>query len=209
MGSGEGGGGKGPTEEREVKLAVDDDFDLPDFSELDGVIATDRGDERLSAVYWDSDDLGLCHAGVGLRHRNGVWTYKGRSRREGDALVREEIERSAPGSAIPEDLRERVQDWIDAGRLHPIAELDTVRHQLDVVAAEQCVELVHDRVTVLERGRTVSHFAEVEVEFAVASQELADRLVQSLVVAGAVVDTTPKYLRALRALGMDPPELPV
>ncbi|MDQ6856304.1 MAG: CYTH domain-containing protein [Candidatus Dormibacteraeota bacterium] len=203
---GESAAGDG-TQEREVKAAVAQDYVLPGLAELDGVVVTDRGDERLRAVYWDTNDLALAHAGVGMRHRNGVWTYKGRSRRDGDAVVREEVETSGDADTIPADIRLRVKRWVDADALHPVAELDAMRHHVDVVDGQQSVEVVHDRVTVLDRGRSVSSFGEVEVEFAPASQGLADRVVALLVSAGARVDTTPKLVRALRALGYDPPEV--
>lgn len=46
--------------EREVKLAADDAFQLPDLNGAwDGATATPREDERLSTVYLDSDDLRL------------------------------------------------------------------------------------------------------------------------------------------------------
>lgn len=194
-------------EEREVKLAVAEDFVLPSMTELDGVSVIDQGDDDLHAVYWDSDDLGLAHAGVGLRHRNGVWTYKGRSRREGDAVVREELEIAAGGERIPDAIRARVEQWLDPAVLHPVAELETVRHHVDITGATGSVELVHDRVAVLLGARPVSRFAEVEVEYAADGQALADRVVALLLARGAVVDTTPKYLRALRALGYDAPEV--
>ncbi len=194
-------------EEREVKLEVTEGFELPSMAALEGVSVIDQGDDHLHAVYWDSDDLGLAHSGVGVRHRNGVWTYKGRSRREGDAVVREELEIEAGGERIPEAMRARVEQWLDPAVLHPVAELDTVRHQVDLADASSSVELVHDRVTVLDGARTVSRFAEVEVEHAADGQALADRVVALLLARGAVVDTTPKYLRALRALGYDPPEV--
>ncbi|MBJ7594801.1 MAG: CYTH domain-containing protein [Candidatus Dormibacteraeota bacterium] len=201
-------GASGPAaEEREVKLAITEDFVLPSMTALEGVSVVDQGDNHLHAVYWDSDDLDLAHTGVGLRHRNGVWTYKGRSRREGDAVVREELEIEAGGERIPEAMRACVVQWIDPAMLHPVAELDTVRHQVDVADASGSVELVHDRVTVRDGARTVSRFAEVEVEHAADGQALADRMVALLLARGAVVDTTPKYLRALRALGHDPPEV--
>jgi inorganic triphosphatase YgiF len=195
------------TDEREVKLAVGEEFVLPALSSLGGATIVDRGDERLRAVYWDSDDLALAHAGVGLRHRNGVWTYKGRSRREGDAVVREEVERTAPGGSIPPDFLARVVRWADAATLHPVAALDTVRHHIDVTQGDSSAELVHDRVTILDGERVVGGFSEVEVEHDSASRDLAGRLVRLLVATGAVVDTTPKYVRALRALGHRPPEI--
>ena len=193
-------------EEREVKLAVVEDFELPALSGVDGVTCVDRGDERLRAVYWDGDDLELARAGVGLRHRNGVWAFKGRSRLEGDAVVREEVELSGGGAAIPGTMCARAARWIDPAMLHPIAELDTVRHLVDVSRGPDSVELVLDRVRVVDAaGGVVARFAEVEVEHDAASQALADRVVTAMVAAGAVVDTTPKLVRALRALGHDPP----
>jgi inorganic triphosphatase YgiF len=200
-------GRSGAGEEREVKLAVPDDFVLPGLSDLAGVVVVDRGDVRLRAVYWDNDDLTLCRAGVGLRHRNGVWAYKGGSRRDGDAVVREEVEIPAAGEDIPPGMRGRVQRWVDVAALHPVAELDTLRHQVDVVDAPRRAEVVHDRVSVRDGDRVVSSFAEVEVEFERDSQALADRVVSLLVARGAVVASTAKYLRALRALGHDPPEV--
>jgi len=199
------GASQGGVEEREVKLAVPDGWQLPSLTQLDGVTATDRGDERLQAVYWDTDDLGLARAGVGLRHRNGTWGFKGASRREGDALVREELEVVAGIDNIPPVVRARLETFVEITALHPIAELDTMRHTIDVRDARSLVELVHDLVTVIDGDRVVARFAEVEVEFAVAAQQLADRLVRVLVDGGAVVDTIPKYVRALRALGRDAP----
>lgn len=192
-------------EEREVKLAVPDEFVLPSLSGLDSLTAVDEGEERLRSVYWDTDDLALARAGVGVRHRNGIWTFKGRSRRDGDAVVREELEVAAPSESIPPVLRSRLGSLLDPSTLHPVATLDNVRHRLDVTDGAERVELVHDRVSVLDDTRVVARFTEVEVEFSPEAQIIADRLVHLLLAAGAVVDTTPKYARALRALGHEPP----
>ena len=55
-------------EEREIKIPVGTDFVLPD---LDGVVegtrAVERGTVKLSATYWDTDDLVLLRAKLGLR----------------------------------------------------------------------------------------------------------------------------------------------
>ncbi|MGH7721926.1 MAG: CYTH domain-containing protein [Candidatus Dormibacteria bacterium] len=188
-------------EEREVKLEVPEDFVLPSLAPLDSVTALDRGDARLAAVYWDTADLGLARAGVGLRHRNGVWTFKGRSRRDGDAVVREEVEVIANADSIPGPVRARIERWIDPSAARPVARLDTVRHCLDVSEDDARAELVHDRVQVLDGTRLVTRFAEVEVEFSAGSGALANRLVGLLTAHGAVLGTTPKLVRALRALG--------
>lgn len=194
-------------EEREVKLAVPADFAIPDLSHLAGVTTVDSGDETLHADYWDSEDLALARAGVGMRHRNGTWTYKGRSRREGDAVVREELEVAGDRASVPPPLVARITEWVDPDALRPIASLRTVRRRIDVTAAGESVELVHDRVTVLDGDRVAATFAEAEVEYPAGSERLAGRVVGTLTAAGALVDPTPKYVRALRALGRDPPEV--
>jgi inorganic triphosphatase YgiF len=192
-------------EEREVKLMVADDFVLPSLSDLDGLTAVDAGDELLRAVYWDTDELALARAGVGVRHRNGIWAFKGRSRRDGDAVVREELEVAAGSDSIPPEMRSRLEEWVDPSAVHPVAHLDALRRRFDVAAGTARVELVHDRVSVVDGTSVVAHFAEVEVEFTAEDNPLADRLVRLLIENGAVVDTTSKYVRALRALGHDLP----
>lgn len=193
-------------EERETKLTVADDFTMPGLDALPGVTADDEGERQLDAVYWDSDDLRLAHAGVGLRHRNGVWTFKGRSRRDGDAVVREEIEVAARGDAIPVPLSARVAMCCDPASLHPVAVVRTRRHTWRVSRGGASAEVVHDRAVVHSAdGAAVHSFTEVEVEADAAGAGLADAVAALLVARGAAVDTTPKYIRALRALGYDPP----
>jgi inorganic triphosphatase YgiF len=196
-------------EEREVKLAVADDFVLPPLSDLDGLVAVDAGEQLLRAVYWDTDDLELARAGVGVRHRNGIWAFKGRSRREGDAVVREELEVAGDAGSIPSPVRARVEHWVDPGAVHPVAQLDTLRRTIDVTDGSARAELVHDRVSVVDGTRVVARFTEVEVEFNADSSALAERLVTLLKAHGAVVDTRSKYVRALGFLGHDPPDLTV
>ncbi len=200
-------GPRAAAEEREVKLAVADDFRLPDLSSLDGVSASDRGDESLRAVYWDTADLRLACAGVGLRSRNGTWTFKGTSRREGDAVVRDEVEARGDDGVVPSAVLAHAQRYADPAALHPVAELDSIRHTIDLACGDQRAEVVHDRVTVLDGAREVAHFAEVEVEFEPHSTALVDSVVGLMCRHGGIVDGTPKLVRALRALGYDPPPM--
>jgi inorganic triphosphatase YgiF len=194
-------------EEREIKMAVPDGFVMPALSQLAGVTVVDRGDTLLHAVYWDTGDLGLARAGVGVRHRNGVWAFKGRSRRDGNALVREELELSGEADRLPEPISQRLAEWVVVSEVRPVAELRTVRHTFDVSATSQSAEVVHDRVSVRDGTAERARFKEVEVEYESASAALTDRIVALLASHGATVDTTPKYLRALRLLGYDPPEV--
>ena len=198
----------GPPEEREVKLRVGADFVLPDLADDGATTIVDEGENLLVAVYWDTDGLDLAGAGVGLRHRNGTWTYKGRSRRDGDAVVREEREVEAADDAhLPDALLAMVGQSADPASVHPIATVRTRRRTLRLQRGDQSVEVVSDHVTVCDGDRPVATFSEVETEYSRDSQGLADRVVARLVEAGAVVDGTAKVVRALRALGHNPPEV--
>lgn len=195
-------------EEREVKLAVDQAFRLPSLAGLGGgVTVTDSGERTTVSEYWDTEDLRLARAGVGLRHRDGVWTFKGESRRDGDAVVRQERELRGDGLTMPDELRRRAARWCEVGKMRVVVRLCTTRQALQIVEAQATVELVHDRVEILDGEQTVSRFAEVEVEFDSAGTALADRVVQLVRAHGAAVDRTPKYFRALTALGRRPPDL--
>ena len=69
-------------EEREIKVPVGMDFVLPDLDGvLEGIRAVDRGRVELSATYWDTDELTLLHAKLGLRYRSAPESREsGRSR---------------------------------------------------------------------------------------------------------------------------------
>jgi len=195
-------------DEREVKLAVPLGFVLPALRDAaSGVSVLDRGDAVLDAVYWDTDDLQLASVGVGLRHRNGTWTFKGRTRRDGHAVVREELEVEGGLGSFPAKIRSRLDDTVDLASLRPVARLHTVRRTLDVARDGQTVEVVHDRVRVRDGDGEVYRFEEVEVEHDASSADLAAALVALLVSHGAAPDATAKYVRALRALGHEPPAL--
>lgn len=194
-------------EEREVKMAVPNGFLMPELGALTGVTITDRGDELLHAVYWDTGNLALAGRGVGVRHRNGVWTFKGPSRRDGNAVVREELELAGDADHLPEPFRERLAQCADVSLVHPIAELRTLRRTFDVSDGTHSVEVVHDRVSVRDGADECARFEEAEVEYALGDAPLADRLVTLLADSGATLDGTAKYLRALHFLGYDPPEV--
>ena len=190
--------------EREAKLDVDDGYGFPDLGGIAGVTVDDRGTETLRAVYWDTDDLTLARAGVGLRHRNGTWTFKGRSRVDGGSVVREEREVDAPGDRLPPELEGAVARWAPIDTLHPVVEVDTERRTRVVRRAGQSAEAVDDVVRVRDRhGEVVTRWRGLEVEHDEASQPLAGEIVELLVEAGARHGHESKYLRALRAVGQD------
>ena len=199
------------TEEREIKIPVVTDFVLPD---LDGVVegthAVDRGTVELSATYWDTDGLTLLHANLGLRHRSapgepGKWTLKAGNRMVGQAVSREETDFSGPPrpAATSGPRCDPHGGW--RGRA------PSRRSARDRPAHRRSCDRRHaprrggrrPRLSTLRRpdGRT---FREVEVELFDADDALIDAVMARLRRAGVgEPESTPKYVRALRALGHD------
>jgi inorganic triphosphatase YgiF len=196
-------------EEREIKIPVDPDFALPDLDGVvDGTRSVDRGEVELSATYWDTDELTLLHAKLGLRHRSapgeaGKWTLKAGARMIGDAVSREETDFAGAPQQPPEAAMDVVRAAVGDVTLHPIASLVTDRHTVDLVAGDtRRAEVADDLVAVRSGERTVETFREVEVELFDADAALIDAVMALLRAAGAgAPDSTPKYVRALRALG--------
>jgi inorganic triphosphatase YgiF len=196
-------------EEREIKIPVGADFVLPDLDGVvDGTSAVDRGLVELSATYWDTDALTLLHAKLGLRHRSapgeaGKWTLKAGARMIGDAVSREETDFAGPPEQLPQAALDVIRAAVGDVTLHPIASLVTDRHTIDLVAGDtRRAEVADDRVAVRSGDSTVETFREVEVELFDADQALIDAVMARLRAAGVgEPDSTPKYVRALRALG--------
>jgi inorganic triphosphatase YgiF len=201
-------------EEREIKIPVDADFVLPDLDEVvEGTHQVDRGTVELSATYWDADDLTLLHANFGLRHRSapgepGKWTLKSGNRMVGQAVSRDETDFQGPPDQPPQAAVEAIRPAVGEVALHPIARLVTDRHSIDLMAGDtRRAEVADDRVSVLSGDRTVETFREVEVELFDADGALIDAVMTRLRAAGVgEPDSTPKYVRALRALGHDVPD---
>jgi inorganic triphosphatase YgiF len=196
-------------EEREIKIPVGPDFVMPDLDGVvDGTSAVDRGLVELSATYWDTDALTLLHAKLGLRHRSaageaGKWTLKAGARMIGDAVSREETDFAGPPEQPPQAALDVIRAAVGDVTLHPIASLVTDRHTIDLVAGDtRRAEVADDRVAVRSGDSTVETFREVEVELFDADQALIDAVMARLRAAGVgEPDSTPKYVRALRALG--------
>jgi inorganic triphosphatase YgiF len=202
--------------EREFKTDVAETFVLPDLDGVAGLRARDRGVRQLDAVYWDTDELRLMHSGFGLRHRTTdggavIWTLKGGTHREGDAVVREEIEVAGTWDTVPAELASRIAGVTPLEAVHPVAHLHTARHIVDLDdSGLPWAEVADDTVTVLRGEEPVHSFREVEVEVRDADAGDANaeaRAAQVLAVlreAGAgPPSSSSKYVRALRALGFD------
>ncbi|HKR99505.1 MAG TPA: CYTH domain-containing protein [Candidatus Dormibacteraeota bacterium] len=201
--------------EREVKLRVPEGFELPAFDGIE-VQAINRGSHVLDATYWDTDSLALFNSDHGLRHRtrdggDGTWTVKGPSTRNGDAVEREEVELPGDAGVLPDALVGQLADIVRGEQLQPVAVIRTVRQVIDLMTADDrhLGELVDDRVVVLDTdGRERSRFRELELEYKGDAGSELNPVLERLQAAGASVDTTAKYARALQALGrLDTPGL--
>src|SRR5580704_3631278 len=152
-------------EEREIKIPVGPDFVLPD---LDGVVegthAVDRGAVELSATYWDTDDLTLLRAGLGLRHRSapgepGKWTLKAGARMVGDAVSREETDFPGPPDQPPAAAVDTIRAEVGDVVLQPVAQLVTDRHTVDLLeGGKRRAEVADDLVSVRSGDTTVETF---------------------------------------------------
>jgi len=125
-------------------------------------------------------------------------------------MVREETDVPGGPDTPPDQLTQRMPVTVNPSDLRPVARLQTLRHQVDLVdpAEQRLAEVADDRVTVLDpTGHEVSTFREVEVEeVGDPPPGLVDAVVARLREAGArQPEATAKYVRALRALGFAVP----
>lgn len=199
--------------EVELKLAIDGAFSLPDLTE-DGAVAEVRQDESqdLWATYWDTADLRLARHGVTLRRRTGEpggprWTLKlplptdEQSGADGNGiLARREIEMKGPADRVPARAADLVTAYARTAPLTEIAQLRTRRRIWSLLDAEgrPVAVLDDDEVSVMEHGRRISRFRELELESQGLDDEHLQRIAGLLRSAGAVdAEPIPKVVRAL------------
>ena len=157
--------------ELELKLAVEGPFapsltpERIDVSSIEELAPLD-----LHATYCDTPDLRLARHGVTLRHRTGEgerpgWTLK-LPAVPGDVTARDELHFDGPGRTIPEGALELVTAFVRSAPLAPVARLRTRRRRWSLRGrtGEELAELVDDRVSVLQEGRVVERFREIEIE---------------------------------------------
>ncbi len=213
------------TVEHELKLAAWPGFVLPDLAVA---LAPGKGPSlevrpaatvELDAVYHDTADLRLVRRGASLRHRTGEgaarWTLKlptvtgasaGLRRLEIDVLDDETVDGTAP----PDALVDLVLGWTRGAPIVPVTRIRTrrVRHELGPSGAPPSAEIDDDEVEVIDDGRVVATFRELEVELHGGDDDLLARVGDALRAAGAGdVDPTPKVARALGPRALAPPDL--
>ncbi len=203
--------------EIELKLAVEGSFAPVLAPERAGVAGIEElAPLDLRATYYDTPDLRLARSGITLRHRTGEahragWTLKLPDAPH-DSASREEVEFDGPGNLIPDGAEELVAAFVRTSSLTPVARLRTRRRRWSLRDQDgnEIAELVDDRVSVLQRGRVVERFREVEIEGRGLDRRGVERIARVLTENGAAAaPQVPKLVRALGRPATAPPEVVV
>lgn len=183
------------TEEHELKLAVEPDFELPEL------VGTELEPRRFTSTYYDSSDLRLGRLGITLRRRteNGkaLWQLK---LPQGDHRL--ELEVPGPPARPPAELTRLLVGVLRTAPLAPVTTLRTRRKGIRVTRrSEPLADVVVDSVSVLEARRVVARFQELEIERINGGWKGLQKVERALRDAGAhPSDGRPK---ALQVLGVD------
>ncbi|WP_342318143.1 CYTH and CHAD domain-containing protein [Corynebacterium mayonis] len=196
--------------EVEVKLSVDESTGIPDLTQLPGVEKIlGTTEHKLSAIYYDTEDLRLTREKITLRRRTGGdddgWHLKlpaGSARRE----LRAELD---DPSTIPDELVSHVRAIVRHHSLQPVAQVDNRRVVIELgsSAGEQVAEFCDDHVTAwsLLPGGERTNWREWEVELSdftsgtEAGADLINQATSFLISAGARKSSSPSKLSS--ALG--------
>lgn len=176
--------------EREVKLEVPNDWQLPDpVGALPPDVGVEREDVQLASTYFDTAHLDLLRCGLTLRRRTGDtdqgWQLKIPA---GDA--RDELRLPPDGSSVPTELLKVTLGARAGQELAPIAVVKTHRAITRVVAGDGAAlaEMVVDTVTG-SHDSTIQTWREVEVELVNGDQRLLTDLTSWLGERGATAAT--------------------
>lgn len=203
--------GPASNREREVKLDVGLDFQLPELTGiLPGVVASPLPDANLQAIYIDTADLRLMRWGVTLRHRldavggtgaESEWTVKLPGAADGVALVRTEVSWPGAFGPLPAEVAALVRAQARGATLEPVAKLVSQRRRVELFddAGHKLGEIDDDVVSVMDGDELADRFRQVEFELTdAATDQLMDDVLRALTDAGAVTgDDRPKVVRAI------------
>jgi len=203
--------------EVELKLAVEGPFTPSLGRTADGPGLASGGVARieelppldLRATYYDTPDLRLARSGLTLRHRTGEaddpsWTLKLPAGAR-DGTSRDEVELGGPSTAtvgvVPDRGSDLATAFVRSSELTPVARLRTRRRRWSLRGedGDELAELVDDRVSVLQRGRVVERFREVEIEGRTLDREGLQRIAD--VLGGRQAPGAPQVPKLVRALG--------
>ncbi len=198
--------------ERELKLTAPRYFDLRAFTaSLEGFTRSPVRANRLSTVYYDTDDLRLAAVGVSLRYRRGEgWTLKLPVADQSILTRAEHVYRGSPFRP-PDQIADLIAAAVRHKPLERIAELRTLRQRVRLGDARgELVELVVDDVRVMRDATCVEEFVQAEIELvgeadAALMRDLERRLRE---LGAGDKDPLTKYEHVLGALGREPETAP-
>ena len=201
--------------ELELKLAVEGSF----APRLEPGRAGVAGIEELApldlrATYYDTPDLRLARHGITLRHRTGEgdhprWTLKLPGESNG-TTARDELNFEGAARDVPKEATDLISAFVRSAPLAPVARLRTRRRRWSLrgTEGEELAEVVDDRVSVLQRGRVVERFREIEIEGRTLDRRGLERIAGVLSEnGGAAVASVPKLVRALGERATSPPDV--
>jgi CHAD domain-containing protein len=203
--------------ELEVKLAAPSSFVMPPlFNDRVGVAHVDELPRlETTTTYFDTADLRLARSGVTLRYRVGEaegprWTLKLPVRGE-DMTVRDEQHFAGSPDSIPDEARDLVTAYARSGALESVSSIVTRRYRWLLRSTEglDLAEVVDDEVSVVDDGRIVGRFRELEVEDRRMGRSGLEHIATVLKDAGATAsEPIPKSVRALGVRATGPSDVP-
>ncbi len=190
------------TTEREIKLDVRDDFEMPNLAtaspDLDLV---DGGTRTYETTWFDTEDFRLARWGASLRFRDDEgWTLKLAPVIEDGMLFRGEFRYDGEAGTIPSVAADLVRTFSRGAELRPRVRATTTRRRVVLGTKDRpAVEVVDDAVAVTEAPTGPSRFRQIEVELLADGSEVVARdVARTLRAAGAPAAAgRPKIDRAL------------
>ena len=201
--------------EIEWKFSVDAEFDSLRVVAEDskGFVLQPVGSVRLSAIYYDTEDLRLARWGITLRRRTGGddagWHLKLPLRRRERVELRLPLD-DAPVGVVPAALLDLVAPYVRRAMVVEVTRIDTVRGRTRILhkTGRPLAELADDVVEAHRDGQEVTRFRELELEAIDADAEKAMRRVAKVLRrAGAEPVDVPKLVRALGKPAASPPDV--
>ncbi len=202
--------------EREAKLAVDDDYEVPALEQRLAEIGAEllaSKQRTIADVYYDTADLRLLRRGCTLRHRKGSgWTVKLPVTSDASSLTRNEIDLGGRAGRPPPQARKLVTSFSRREPLVVVARVTTGRTIRPVRSTDgqPLLEIADDVVSTEATDGPATSFRQIEVELAEdCDPGILGPILQELTDAGA--RPQPDGIKLAIALGQPPldPEITV
>ncbi|HEY4027827.1 MAG TPA: CHAD domain-containing protein [Candidatus Dormibacteraeota bacterium] len=196
--------------ERQLTLSAAPAFHLPDLSGLPGgVVVSPEREVRLETTCFDTPDLRLARWGLSLLHRDHQWTLAIPDR---SGVPATELRFEGGAERPPDEAVALVRAYARGAALEPVARMSSWSRRVALADASgrRLGEVVDDEISVLDGGRVVARYREVEIDLERGSDALLRPLRDRLRRAGAgKADPMPVCLRALGPAARAEPDVVV